>query len=543
MVLPSLLGEAASGPISLGDYPYTPLVLTCIVAFFSLRLAIGYWASRQVSDAADFIVAGRRLPIYIAAASIMATWFAAETLLGASSMAYKYGFQGVVFDPFGAVLCLLISGVFFIRLMRRARYLTVVDFFEKRYGPAVSMLASLTQLLTYFAWTSAQFVAGGHVLRELLGWPLAWGILCVGVIVALYTTLGGMLADTLLDFIQMFLTAGGISVVFFYLLRQAGGWSAMVAGAGSLYVSNPFTLLPIPGEGFLGYTGHLGWFYWLSAWMSLGLGSIACQDLMQRSMSARNEATSVWGTYLAAGLYFVFGVMSPLIGIIMFKLHPGIPETEMDGLLIFAAMKYVPPVVTSVFIAALASALMSTSDSSILAGASVVTENVLPLCGLELDDRAQLRWTRAMVLVIGFASIMIAVLIANVYRLATISWAILLVGLFVPFACGMYWPMANRSGAIASFAGGFFTWLVGAFYFFPATRAANTLDGVLSLEDAVWDTVYISCTPAVIVSLLAMFLVSLLTRRSDRPLALTDVDCQPLPLKGRLGILAPRDML
>jgi Na+/proline symporter len=406
----------------------------------------------------------------------------------------------------------------------------------------MTLFASLTQIAAYFAWTSAQFVAGGFVLRELLGWPLVWGIVTVGVIVAIYTTMGGMLADSLLDFVQMFFTAAGISVVFFCVLNAVGGWSEMVNSAAAQDTSNPFALWPIPGQGFLGYSGALAWCYWLAAWMSLGLGSIACQDLMQRSMSARNEATAVWGTYAAALLYFVFGVMSPLVGIMMFRLKPGVPESDLDGLLIMASMEYVPPLVTAVFIAALASALMSTSDSSILAGASVFTENLLPLLGIRPDDREKLRWTRIMVLVIGGMSIGIAVAIANVYRLATISWSILLVGLFVPFALGMYWKLANASGAMAAFLGGFITWLVGTFYVYPTTKVANTIEGELAMEDAVWDAVYISSTPAIFVSLLLMLVVSFITQSRDPAIPLTDADGQPLALEKRLGAVMPRDM-
>lgn len=432
----------------------------------------------------------------------------------------------MVFDPFGAVLCLLVSGVFFIRLMRRAQYLTVVDFFEKRYGRGMSLLASLCQLATYFTWTAAQIVAGGNVLHTLLGWDVATGMIVVGLIVTFYTTMGGMLADTLLDFIQMFFTAGGITVVFVYVLDAVGGWSGMATNAASQNVSQPFTLLPIAGgEGFLGYTGYLGAFYWLSSWMTVGLGSIACQDLMQRSMSAKNEATSVWGSYFAAGLYLTFGVMSPLIGIMMFKLYPSIPTVELDGLLIMAAIQFVPPIVTAIFIAALASALMSTSDSSILAGASVVTENILPVVWSDMDEVQELRWTRVMVIVIGLSSIAIAVAISTIYKLAMISWVVLLVGLFVPFAFGMYWKKANRSGAIAAFLSGFATWLAGVFWFYPVTKVMNTADGVLDFESAVWDAVYISSTPAVLVSLTLMVVVSIMTQRMDPPLTSFSTGC------------------
>jgi Na+/proline symporter len=166
----------------------------------------------------------------------------------------------------------------------------------------------------------------------------------------------------------------------------------------------------------------------------------------------------------------------------------------------------------------------------------------MPAFGRELNERSKLRWKRIMVLVIGATSIGIAISFANVYRLATISWAILLVGLFVPFALGMYWRSANGSGATAGFIGGFVSWLAGTLYFYPATKAANTIDGVLEIEDALWDAVYISCTPAVLVSLLLMIAVSLLTGRRNPPIPLTDADGKPLPLDRRLGTMMPRDL-
>jgi len=530
--------------MELGNYEYRWLVVAGIALFFAVRMGIGYWASRMVTGAADYIVAGRRLPVYIAAASIMATWFAAEALMGATAKAYRTGLQGVVFDPFGAVLCLVISGVFFIRLMRRARYLTVVDFFERRYGRTMGLLGSLAQLAAYFGWTSAQFVAGGQVVHSVLGWHPALGMVIVAAIVTLYTTMGGMWADTLLDFLQMFFTAGGIALVFFYVLHAVGGWSALVTDASSLSGDQALTLMPIAGErGFLGYSGTLGWMYWAAAWMSVGLGSIACQDLMQRSMSARNEATSVWGTYLAALLYFVFGVMSPLVGIMLFKLDPQVPDGQIDGLLVMATIRYLPPLLTTLFVAALASALMSTSDSSILAGASVVTENILPYFRPGASDAQKLWSTRVGVLVIGAMSAGIAVLISDIYGLATISWTLLLVGLFVPFALGMYWKKANRSGALAAFFGGFVTWLAGILILLPTTRLQNTFEGEVDLQSALWDAVFIASTPAVVVSLVAMVIVCLVTQRSDAPRPLTDVDGQPLALRQRLGFLAPKDLV
>lgn len=525
--------------MELEGYQYTWLVIVGIVVFFIIRLGIGYYASRKVSTTVDYIVAGRRLPIYLAGASIMATWFAAETLMGASAEAYKYGFQGVVFDPFGAALCLFISGFFFIRLMRRARYLTIIDFFDRRYGRWMGLAASLVQMVTYFGWTAAQIVAGGNIVHALLGWPVPIGMIFVATIVALYTMMGGMWADTLLDFMQMFLTAGGITLIFFGVMNAVGGWDSFLANAGSLWVSKPFTLLPIPGEGYLGYQGALGWTYWLGAWMAIGLGSIAAQDLMQRSMSARNEAVSVHGTYMAGILYLGFGVLSPLIGIAMFAMNPNIAPENTEFLLVTAALQNLHPVLTAIFIAALCSALMSTSDSSILAGASVFTENIVPYLGKKLTEKQQLLWTRLLVLIIGLISLMVALYAETIYKLSVFAWTVILVGVFAPFAFGMYWKKANQIGSVAGFISGFAAWLIMVPFLMPTTLEMNAGD----VEIARWDATYISSVPAFLISMIVLVVVSLLTQKVDIPKLLTDVDGRPLRLHKRLGILPLKDAI
>jgi SSS family transporter len=523
-------------------------VVIFIVLFFGLRLFVGIWASRKVSNTADYVVAGRRLPVYMAAASIMATWFAAETLMGASSTAYQYGFQGVVFDPFGAAACLFISGFFFIRLMRRSKYLTLVDFFERRFNKPMIVLSCIAQILTYFAWTGAQIVAGGNIAHALFGWPVEVGMIIIIVVVAAYTTLGGLLADTVLDFIQMFFTAGGMTLIFVSVLSAVGGFPGLFQDAGSMYVSNPFTLLPIAGEGYLGYQGPMGWMYWMAAWMAVGLGSVATQDLMQRSMAARNQATSVYGSYFAGVLYLVFGIMSPLIGIMMFKLNPNIAPDQTEFLLVTAALQHLAPVLTAIFIAALTAALMSTSDSSLLAGASIVTENLIPvITGKKLSDKQSLWGTRAMVVVNAGIGIIIALAATTIYDLAVLAWSLLLVGLFVPFAFGMYWKKANSAGAVSAFIGGFAVWAISIVFFMnngvggPSTSIICEGD----MDCAFWDAVYIGSFVAFAASLILMIVVSLLTQKVSAPKPITDYYGNPLRTAPRfnLGLLPLRDAI
>ncbi len=537
----------------LEGYDYAWLVVLFIGIFFAFRLGVGIWAGRKVQDNTDYVVAGRRLPIYMAAASIMATWFAAETLMGASETAYDYGFQGVVFDPFGAAMCLFLSGLFFVRLMRRAKYLTIVDFFERRYNKTMIILSTFAQIMTYFSWTAAQIVAGGAIVQALFGIAPQYGMIIIITIVALYTMMGGMLADTLLDFFQMFFTAGGVTLVFLFLLQAVGGFAGLFTDAGSIYVSEPFNLLPISGEGFLGYTGATAWMYWIAAWMAIGLGSVATQDLMQRSMAARNQATSVYGSYFAGGLYLFFGIMSPLIGIMVYKLSPGMEDTSY--LLVSAAMTHMPAILTAIFIAALSSALMSTSDSSLLAGASAVTENLIPvITGKKLEGRQALWATRIMVLVNALVALAIALWAQTIYELSVVAWSLLLVGLFTPFAFGMYWKKANGPGAVAAFLGGFAVWIGATIFFFNQGLGGQSTALVCEYTAemgafsegwwcAFWDAIYIASFVAFLAAMLLMVAVSLATQKTHPPRKLVDYYGEPLEpsLRLNLGLLPIKD--
>jgi SSS family transporter len=537
----------------LEGYDYAWLVVLFIALFFLVRLVVGIWASRQVQDNTDYVVAGRRLPIHMAAASIMATWFAAETLMGASETAYDYGFQGVIFDPFGASMCLFLSGFLFVRLMRRAKYLTIVDFFERRFNKLTVVLTVIAQCLTYFSWTAAQIVAGGAIVQGLFGIDPVWGMVIIITIVAAYTTMGGMMADTLLDFFQMFLTSIGITLVFLFMLQAVGGFPGLFQNAGSTYVSQPFKLLPIAGEGYLGYTGLTGWMYWLAAWMAIGLGSVATQDLMQRSMAARNQATSVYGSYFAGVLYLFFGIMSPLIGIMVYKLSPGLEDTGY--LLVSAAMTHLPALLTAIFIAALTSALMSTSDSSLLAGASAVTENLIPLItGKKLDGKKALWATRIMVVVNAAIGLAIAMWAQTIYELSVVAWTLLLVGLFTPFALGMYWKKANSAGANTAFIGGFVIWVLATIFFFNTGLGGQSTAAVCEFTAdmgvysdgwwcSFWDAVYIASLVAFFSAIILMIVVSLATQKISPPRKLVDYYGEPLDpsLKLNLGTLPIRD--
>lgn len=124
-----------------------------VAIYLVIMLVIGIWASKRTGSTANFIVAGRRLPIWIGSATIIATWFGGGTMMGAAGASYEQGLIGVIADPFGGALCLFLVGFLFVRMFRRLRLLTFIDFFQNRYGTTAATIAAIGSIASNIGWT------------------------------------------------------------------------------------------------------------------------------------------------------------------------------------------------------------------------------------------------------------------------------------------------------------------------------------------------------------------------------------------------------
>jgi len=97
--------------LELGHYQYASWVATGVIIYMVIMVLIGFFSTKYIKNSADFIVAGRRLPFFMLLGAIVATWFCAGSLMGASANAYLFGLQGIVFEPLSAALCLFLAAI------------------------------------------------------------------------------------------------------------------------------------------------------------------------------------------------------------------------------------------------------------------------------------------------------------------------------------------------------------------------------------------------------------------------------------------------
>src|SRR5947199_10816839 len=113
------------------------MLLTLVIFYLVVTIAIGLWAAKRVKNTADFAVAGRNLPLIMIVTTTFATWFGSETVLGIPAKFVDGGLKNVVEDPFGSSMCLVLVGLFFAGKLYRMTLLTIRDFYRERFGRAV----------------------------------------------------------------------------------------------------------------------------------------------------------------------------------------------------------------------------------------------------------------------------------------------------------------------------------------------------------------------------------------------------------------------
>jgi len=478
------------------------IIFIGVGVYLVMMLGIGVYAAKKADTPENFIVAGRRMPIWIMSATIVATWFGGGTMMGAAGASYERGLLGVIADPFGGALCLFIVGFFFVRIFRRLRLLTFIDFLQNRYGTTAATIAAVGSISSNIGWTGALLVAFGFVFETLTNVPIEMGIMGGALVVFLYTVAGGMWAVALTDFVQMIVIAVGLVLLLIVVLVDVGGWGNISAQL----PEDTFRLIPAE------HTPTV-WLNYIRAWLIFGLADVTAQTLLQRAFSAKDEQTAQNSFYLAGFGHLSLGMIPVMLGIIASVTMPGLtdPETVVPQM----AIEHLHPVAIAVFVGALLAAIMSSADSSLLAAASVFSTNILPLFKPQASDRLRLIWTRAAIPIFGSVSIYVALEVQVVYNLILDANSVILVCVTVPFIVGVWWQRANRSGALASMAVGFATWLLAIVY---VPELPGDLLGLL-------------------LGLVTILVVTPLTQKLDPPTTLRDTDGNEVEFKERLGTL------
>ena len=431
------------------------MILWFVVLYLLISVAIGLYAATRVHNTKDFAVAGRSLPLPIVTATVFATWFGAETVFGISATFVKEGLHGVVADPFGSSLCLILAGLFFARRLYRMNLLTIGDYYRLRYNRSVEVLCTLCIVASYLGWVSAQIKALGLVFNVVSDGAVnqTVGMVIGAAIVLTYTMVGGMFSVAILDFVQITVIMGGMLYIASVISSLAGGIGAVVDHAA---VAGKLEFFP---------SAHVtAWIPFIGAWMTMMLGSIPQQDVFQRITSAKDEQTAVRGSVLGGSLYFMFAFVPMFLAYSATLVDPAMFSEllERDSQLVLPTLilQHTPILAQIVFFGAVLSAIMSCSSATLLAPSVAFSENIIKGLVPHMSDRLFLRVMRTVL--VCFAVVVLGFAVnseASIFKMVENAYKVTLVAAFIPLFAGLYWTRANTQGALFAIAAGLTTWI------------------------------------------------------------------------------------
>ena len=435
----------------------SPAVLA-VVAMYAAFLVVGWLASRKARDgtAADLIVAGRAMPMWVAALTMTATWVDGGYLLGTTEGAYKSSIQLGLQGGLCFGISLILGGLFFAGTMRRLGFTTLIDPLEARFGARWAAVLFLPALAGELFWSAELLVAIGATFGVLLDLPLTSAIVLSAIVTTAYTVLGGMWSVAYTDIVQLGLVALGLAAALPFVLDGAGGlahvWSSYVAARPEGAAMFP----PAHAQTALWAGGAV--FSWWDTSLMLVLGGIPWNSYFQRVLSCRTPQDAVRQSVLAGTLTIALTVPPLLMGIGAFAypwsadLAARLQATPADAMpLLFAHA--VPPAIGVLGLAAIVGAVTSSFSSSILSAGSMLSWNCVKRLAWPSLSVAQLRGViRASILAFGAVATVLALRVQSVQALWFFTSDLVFVLLFPQLLYALFDPKANRTGSIAAFA-------------------------------------------------------------------------------------------
>jgi high affinity choline transporter 7 len=420
--------------------------------FYGVVYYVGARAAKrrasEENDAEGIMLAGRNLPVWIAIFTMSATWVGGGFINGTAEYTATQGLVWVQ-APWGYALSLVIGGLFFARIMRRRRYRTMLDPLEERYGKRLTALLFLPALSGELFWTAAILTALGATFGTVLGIDLTTAILLSATIAVAYTALGGLWSVALTDVIQLAILMVGLAIIVPYALTYSGGWDNTLMAYREKFGA---AASPFPSREALGDS----YFTWWDYALLLIFGGIPWQVYFQRVLASRDEETAVRLSLIAGGVCLLAAVAPVIIGMVSATVDwssvaAGAPP-EAAATLPWVVRYLTNPVVAVVGLGAVAAAVMSSVDSSVLSASSMGIWNVYrPLVDPGLPDSQLAKLIQRCIWIVGVAATLIAFQVQSVYALWFLCSDFVYCLLFPALVCALFDPRANKWGALVGF--------------------------------------------------------------------------------------------
>ena len=397
--------------------------LYIFLAYLVLVMAFGISFYRKKRTAKGFTTGEGRLPSWALGMSVFATYVSSISFIALPGNAFGSNWNGFVFS-LSIPLAAWISVKFFVPLYRNLGAESAYFFMEKRFGAWARIYASACYLLTQLARMGAILYLLALPMHTLTGWSVTMIIIFTGVLVMIYSALGGIEAVVWTDAIQgIILIFGAIICLYTIINAIPGGFTGFLQVAS---VSNKFSL----GEMKLSLTDSSFWLILMYGFFINLQNFGADQSYIQRYVGAKTEADAKKSVWMGSLLYIPVSLMFFMIGTalwVYYQTNPTLLPADLpaDKVFPYFIVNGLPVGLTGLLIAAIFSAGMSTLSTSINSSATVLLSDYYrKFSASEVSEKSAITFLRLSSLMMGVLSILVALAFNGVTSALDAWWAL-----------------------------------------------------------------------------------------------------------------------
>ncbi|HLP15362.1 MAG TPA: hypothetical protein VK470_03825 [Bacteroidota bacterium] len=430
-----------------------------IASYFVFMLGIGIYFMRINKGAKEYFAGGSMIPWWVSGMTLYMANFSAWTFTGAAGFAYSTGWFALLYFGIWSVSYYLGSQLTAAR-WRRTRSISPVEYTYTRFNTTTQQFLGWVIGLNFILSGGVQLASTCKLLAPVMGLDITMVTLVTGVVILLYTFLGGIWAVSITDVVQGVILLSITFIVLPLALGQIGGLSELISRMPPLTLDHAYN----------GVQYNVSWLLSIFIIMTLGTASGAAQ----RFYSVKSEKDAKRVGKMAGALFltvpFVFGI-PPLVASVMWPdlsqiefFKPYIGKNPQDLVFIGLCLKLLPNGLIGVFLAAMLAATMSTLSSVYNLVSSIYTRDFYQgLIKPGATDKELLPVGRVASVVIGTIVTALAVFFVNsqfgIFNLMQAFFTMLNIPVIVPTAFGLIFRRVPKWSAVASIVWGLITGL------------------------------------------------------------------------------------
>jgi SSS family solute:Na+ symporter len=412
------------------------MMTAVVILYLGIMVAVGFYLRKRVSAASDFLIAGRKLGLLLTTATLAAVQLGAGVLLGGAELGAESGIWPGMWYGIGCGGGLILAGLLAAARLRKRKGYVPLDFFADRYGERKwvrvwGWLSNIPSLLGIFV---AQIMAAGSIFT-IFGFSYFQGVIISGIVIALYSVMGGMWGVVVTDLIQLGIIVVGIPLVTVIAVLNLGDAGSVTAVD---IISTPF----IPAGLF-----SKAVFIIVPFLLSISIS----YDAYMRYQSAKSAKVAQWGCILGGIVVIVISFCAGLIGAVGKIIYPALKNGEVFPHMIKAML---PPVLAGFLISALLAAAMSSANCLLISLAGCFSRDLYNKVFHPSSQLDELKYSKtiARTVIVGASIVGIGVAFyakGILYTIIIFNYPYM-GSMLVPLLGGVLWNRATPKGAIAA---------------------------------------------------------------------------------------------